>query len=324
MAAKTIVDFANLIKDYTYSNITDIYKVMGEMGAKNLNSTPYFIIDTRGNVTATENSDGSITLTGLSNADSSFDIHPRLPRTEKKGCELYIGKGKYIFSLSGENLDLGKLAVAYTKNGSFTSIAESEAITGNGGNVEFEITDDIIQNADYTENGKVLLAVYINFKNNVNYNCRVYPMIYNAKDTDGTYVPYAMTNKELTDTILDFMPGDVYSISLDGRASFCGHITNGGKDLYISIPTLKRFTASLINNITLSFSNNATIIVRGISGYVINNDLTSNYNFSVVKAGTSLNELTLLITNTDNSVFNVLNNTPLSGTINGTLTFTFA
>lgn len=103
------------------SEITDIWKVQGELGAKNLIPYPYLMTTKSANgVTFTDNGDGSITVNGTATTNLWFNL-----------CDIYFGElsllnvnSKYIIS-DGVDHSLG-IEVGYNGRNRITSINVSQ------------------------------------------------------------------------------------------------------------------------------------------------------------------------------------------------------
>ena len=167
------------------------------LGAKNLLSTPYNLYNREGttfvqnNLTFTYYDDGSIKINGTADASGSVDIHRRVPNND--ASDLYLRPNTYRF--------VSDVAYRYyagiTYNGAYVSIGDTVT---SAEEFEFEITQNM--NCDYKKDDAVLVALYIAFSSGQVFdNVVVYPMVCLASDTDDTWQPYAMTNKELTDAV---------------------------------------------------------------------------------------------------------------------------
>lgn len=151
--------------------INGIQDTINKNGAKNLlpNNGPS---ETVGNITFTRNADGSVTINGTNN-NGGLVFYKICENIAWGNTELNIGitsfptearYENYLFSLEGDHsvtFTAGQVAFGYTVSNTTTWIAINDGVTVN--------------------------------------NLTVYPMVRLASDTDNTYVPYAMTNKELTD-----------------------------------------------------------------------------------------------------------------------------
>lgn len=143
------------------------------LGAKNLlkNTTTS---KTTGGVTYTVNADKSFTTSGTATENIRFEI-----------CSegFLLKKGKYILNGLNENTASGtRLALRTDISSSSSEIAVNTTIEG----TEFTVATDTYVYPVFIETvaGTV--------------NLTVSPMIRLASDPDSTYVPYAMTNNELT------------------------------------------------------------------------------------------------------------------------------
>jgi hypothetical protein len=165
-----------LVNDDT---VNDIWKVQGELGAKNLLVYPYngMISGNKGIDFITNN--GIVTINGISSTDVYYFL-----RVEP----MPLKKGKYILSTLNILGNRIYLQVAYN-DGSGDKILAS--ITGNTLSQEFIITDDIVSNA---QRWWVRIAILANTQVD---NLVVYPMIRYASDTDDTWQPYTPTNYQL-------------------------------------------------------------------------------------------------------------------------------
>lgn len=159
------------------------------LGAKNLNSTPYYHASRTINYVAwTINADGSVTANGTaSGGNSNFTCHSRNMELNK----LVLPNGKYILSgcATGGSSTTWEISLERTYNGSAETIA-----TNMEGDTEFTLNGD-----DYSADC-VQVQLILRVRNNQQANnITFYPMIRLANDTDATWKPYAETNKELTD-----------------------------------------------------------------------------------------------------------------------------
>lgn len=141
------------------------------LGAKNLIPYPYFSKNTTvAGITWTVDSDGIITANGTSQ-DSSFSL---VSSTKK----LLLKKGSYL--LTGGHTDT-KVVFLYDGTSFHTDYGEGRLITFDN-DIEVEIAIRIRDGQ--TASNEV-------FK----------PMLRLASDPDDTYVPYAMTNREITEEL---------------------------------------------------------------------------------------------------------------------------
>ena len=171
----------------------------GVLGAKNL-LTPIFTNESAGtisNVGITKNGDGTYTYNGIANANGDIAIKGRTPTSYGQ----YLPIGKYKFSAGSDKI---KVYVGTTYNNAYKAITAGSEIN----ECEFEITANT--QSDYKlSDGSVLCAFYVWFASGTVFdNDKIKPMVRLATDTDTTYQPYAMTNRELTESVV---PVDITS-----------------------------------------------------------------------------------------------------------------
>ena len=142
------------------------------LGAKNLLPVNKLrATRTYAGVTLTNNSDGTFSISGTANANANIDITQQLS----------LANGQYRFSLSESNIS--GLRVEGNGGVQIVSSFNTEA-----NEVSFDAT------STYT-----YYILQFCVKNGVSYNLTIHPMLRLASDPDDTYVPYAMTNRELTE-----------------------------------------------------------------------------------------------------------------------------
>lgn len=172
-------------------DISNLYKNNAFLSAKNLNIFPYYYTTrTDNNVTFTVNSDGTVSTSGTATAITNFYFHSRL---ETASRPLILPNGTYTISgcPAGGSSEKYEIQIARTHNNASETLARDY---GNG--AAFTLNGD-----DYSDN-EVYVAVYIVIRNGQNTDGLVFkPMIRIAGDTDDTWHPYAMTNKQITDAI---------------------------------------------------------------------------------------------------------------------------
>jgi hypothetical protein len=155
--------------------IEQIYADNGVLGAKNLLKVTANTQTING-VTFTVNADGSVTVNGTASAIAFFPIVPNNTMT--------IKKGSYILS-AGDGI-IGN----YSKYGLYINTASGDiANTRAEENTHFALSADIL----ITE-----CKIFVTSGTTVS-NLVFKPMIRLASDPDDTYVPHAMTNRELTE-----------------------------------------------------------------------------------------------------------------------------
>lgn len=162
----------------------------GYLGAKNLNSYPYYESNhTDRDVVWTDNGDGTVTANGkASGGASSFICHNRI---SGRAYPLILPNGKYFVSgcpASGSDSTY-RISAYVTKNGSASLLGRDY-----GDGVEIEVSGD-----DYY-NDKALVQIGVDIITNYTANNLTFkPMITLVADTDRTWREYAPTNKELYD-----------------------------------------------------------------------------------------------------------------------------
>lgn len=209
------------------------------------------------NVTFTRNVDDSITATCSGSYSAEYVM---ASRGDKK---LFLPNGIYV--LSGGVNATNYVGVGCTKNGGWNLLAQT---TSNDG-VAFTVNGD-----DFSNDG-AYISLYID-ANGTNLNETFYPMIRLATDTDPTYQPYAMTNKELTEAIGQFkllrIEGDAPSSTSSYEAKYISD--------YISAPAWFIILAAEKHN---SVNNTWYEIATDPSGadYVMKSDLDGATQFRV-------------------------------------------
>lgn len=155
------------------------YADNGVLGAKNLlpnNATS----QTKKGITFTVNADKSVTINGTSTGEW---VNLNL-------ATYNLPKGKYIINgIRGGSQNTYRLNINFTNQTSLN-------LTVYDGYVAFELPQD-----DIAE-----VSISVRYANVTLNNVTIHPMIRLASDPDDTYVPYAMTNRELTDrfAVLEF------------------------------------------------------------------------------------------------------------------------
>lgn len=161
------------------------YKANGKVGAKNMLYYPYHdTTKTENGVTFTDNGDGSVTVVtvgGGATDNTYFFIKYAEPLNiegmlKLSGCPL------------GGSGDTYYATLYYTYNGVYYGVLD----TGNGG--MFKIENSHLGTPCY-------MVIAVRTGTIINNAITFKPMIRIAEDTDETYQPYAMTNKQLTDTV---------------------------------------------------------------------------------------------------------------------------
>lgn len=162
------------------NNLSDEVETRAKLGAHNLAKNIRGVITYAG-ITYTPNADGSVTATCEGTHASSYDL---VLRGEKA---LYLPNGTYVLS-GGINAN-NYVICGCTKNGDWHEYTRST-----GEESTFTVNGD-----DNTNTGAYLtVAIYAN---GTDLNETFYPMIRLVSDSDKTYQPYAMTNRELTEKV---------------------------------------------------------------------------------------------------------------------------
>lgn len=161
----------------------------GKLGAKNLNSYPYYETNhTEAGIAWTDNGDGTVTANNTSTGNSSFICHSRIAgRTNP----LILPNGKYILSgcPSGGSSTTYRVIAYVTKNGSASILG-----TDYGEGAVIEVNGD----DNFADKAYVQIGCDIRKTGYVANNLTFKPMIRLAEDTDNNWQPYTMTNQELT------------------------------------------------------------------------------------------------------------------------------
>ena len=191
----------------------EIATIVNEYGSKNLVDTSLIPNSTGigGNVTRTNNGDGSITYSGTSTVTNTI----YLPLMENQN----LGKGTYIFT-PNPMTDETYVYQIY-KDGHYWK--------------NYVLTQTI----EITEAGKYSIGIAI--KSNPTISNTFKPMLRYAAIKDDTYVPYDMTNRELTEKVID--TGWKTTENLKYRKSgyivaLQGSVTPSGSTISITLGTL--------------------------------------------------------------------------------------
>lgn len=165
------------------SEVEQIYADNGVLGAKNLFRNPYYdgTSKTSNGVTFTVNNDGSITV-DTNGVASTGEASFRLIRYDRDQDIINTFNEKTL-KKSGTDGDV------YVQ-GYWSGAIHRE--------------DEFIVNASTMTNWN--FAVYVASGKTID-NVTIYPMLRLASDPDDTYVPYAMTNRELTEAISNIHGG---------------------------------------------------------------------------------------------------------------------
>ena len=187
--------------------ITQVYADNGVLGAKNLlpnNATS----KTVNGVTFTVNDDGSVTANGTATANTFFVIYPNTATNKYKdkiinGCP------------AGGNANTSYCISVRVGLQSDDTYVRSVDDIGNGAKVPRVNTS--------TEWLRIYIRIASGYTAN---NLKFYPMLRLASDPDDTYVPYAMTNRELTEEKLSISELKTIASSATDFAAFKTAIAN--------------------------------------------------------------------------------------------------
>ena len=160
--------------------IVDVY------GAKNLLPYPYHdTTKTENAVTFTDNGDGTVTISGNASAHANFALHNYANRS------FFLSNGTY--KLGTTNYFSGMYVGVGIHNQDGT-MSYYDTLSG-----EAQITI----NGSYDTPSGAYVEISINVYSGVNITTpiTVKPMIRDERITDDTFVPYAKTNKQLTDNV---------------------------------------------------------------------------------------------------------------------------
>lgn len=185
------------------STADEIATIVNEYGSKNLADTSLIPNSTGGGVTRKNNGDGSITYSGT----STLTTTTYLPLMAGQS----LGAGTYIFTSNPTT------TASYTyqiyKNGSYW-----KGITVN-------------QAIEITEAGKYSIGIALN--SNATINNTFKPMLRYSAIKDDTFVPYAMTNRELTKKVadtgwvkVDFPENTIFAPASHLQYRRCGNIVS--------------------------------------------------------------------------------------------------
>lgn len=159
------------------------YADNGVLGAKNLLSYPYYDTSkTDKGITITDNGDGTIELNGTSTGQIQFYLH----NYQKK---FVPPKGRYILTRG----DGGSEYVLV-----FVNLFSGDTFVRQLVNLATDVSAEFT--LDYVDYDAVVIGVWIFTGATLNQHV-LKPMLRLASDPDDTYVPYAMTNRELTEEL---------------------------------------------------------------------------------------------------------------------------
>lgn len=162
------------------------------LGAKNLLVYPYYDGTKTANViTITPQEDGTLALSNTATADTDYAFsnrsHPQ-----------YLPNGKYILRVESNSAINCNAYIDTTYNGNWKVLYNYISL-----NTDYEfVIDDNIQCSLVDAQNRKGVGFHLSIKNGVAGNGVILkPMLRLASDPDDTYVPYAMTNRELTENV---------------------------------------------------------------------------------------------------------------------------
>lgn len=186
--------------------VKGVYSVMGQNGAKNLLVPKWVETKTTENgVTYTFNDDGTIIMnTDASGATANTNCNLRQNTVTTNNV---FPAGSYTFTgcpAGGSSTKYRTWLRAYRPN---TNTALTDNLYEEGNGVSFTVSEPFSLGINATV-----------FKDYVCNNLTWKPMLRLASDTDNTYEPYAMTNKQLTEQVADVKGtiGDITQTGITG------------------------------------------------------------------------------------------------------------
>lgn len=234
--------------------VKDVYSVMGQNGAKNLIPYPYYDTTKEVNgVVATDNGDGTLTINGTASANTTVFKY----LNNDAAIEIPLERRKYKLTFGTDQgssgFHLGDYRVVKTD-----STTQTINVTG----------DTIIDNTNGDYIGINAMSVYVAKDKTLN-NVTIYPMLRLAADTDNTYQPYAMTNKQLT-TALGSKQDNLTFDTVPTENS-TNPVESGG--VYDAIESYDNATVQQLN----IFKNNKTVSIYGLLQNLSSSDTLIEY-----------------------------------------------
>lgn len=165
----------------------------GVLGAKNILIYPYYettVVDREG-ITYTDNGDGTIKATGTATGAATFSCTSRI---SGRTPSLILPNGRYKVTgcpLGGSDSTY-RISVTNTINGSANPLTREY-----GEGAEFVVNGDDY----YADKSVVSIRLDVQNRYAISDSILFKPMVTLVDDTDNTWTPYAMTNKQLTDVV---------------------------------------------------------------------------------------------------------------------------
>lgn len=268
------------------SEINDIWKAQGELGAKNLLPYPYAIMDstvTRSGVSFTldTNNLGAIVVNSAEISTSNYAYRDIFNRANGS---FILPAGTYIVSDGIE--DTGEQSAWAYSTWRFYDVEIGEFVneirTSKNANRQmlFVVTKE--QEQLQRENKLILnVRVHVNPSYAVFNNVVIKPMLRYAEDTDNTWQPYVPTNKELaeqiktisnannirtpiniraTKTKTEYQQGEIINLDdLKVQVSFDNGTTEETSHYTTNIDTLDTFTAGLKQLVVSYYDNGVKV-----------------------------------------------------------------
>ena len=203
------------------------------LGAKNLNSYPYYGNKVENGITWTVNPDGSVTVSGIATGTAYIELHNRLPHIPnacilKAGTYILTGGLSSKVSINIDQRDSG---------GSYTLIGVD---TGSG------LTFTIVSDAEFPNAARIGLTLVVESGTDLSTPVTIYPMIRDSRVIDPTFVPFAETNLQLTQNKAE--RDDLSTIHATGSTNTTGAQINAGTFFYLNGQFCKALTNIGVND----------------------------------------------------------------------------
>lgn len=225
-------------------NVSDELSVMqNQLSSKNILHNTAKSTTSNG-ITYTVNSDGTIVLNGTATSNAGITI---LPYTEKS-----LPEGKYILS--------DEAGYRYSgSDGAYTYIRRKKGSSGTDNYAIDTAQGPRLFTVDYSEYDYIGVSIYI-LSGTVCDNLVLKPMIRPASIADDTYVPYSMTNRELTD-MMPHISKDLLGLPTALRC------VNNGTSVSVRIPR-NSYMSPVSPSLGNTASNSYLIIAFNFGGSV--------------------------------------------------------
>lgn len=164
------------------------WEANGILGAKNIFKNN-LILTTRNGVTYTPNSDGTFIANGTATANGGLELNVNIDTSLIEGVRYKVSLDGIGADKEGTTSGIMMYIAKYLNGVNVGDVARSNKTNG--------FTDEFVYHKDSSFDN--LRVGCYTFKNASFTNSTLKPMIRLASDTDNTYQPYAMTNRELTD-----------------------------------------------------------------------------------------------------------------------------